>query len=84
MSTANSSPNRFEQYREPAFVVVLFVGALIFSLGWAFLIIGVSINTAPPAPYVSSTDKQLLIVGSIVAILVGGLMIRTAARIVGW
>lgn len=84
MSVANVSEDTIEQFREPAFVVVLLVGALIFALSGAFLVVGVSINTAPPAPYVSPTDKQILIVGSIVGLVVGGFLIRLAARIVGW
>jgi hypothetical protein len=84
MSTANSSKDRFEQFREPAFVVVLFIGALILALGGAFLVVGVTINTAPPAPYVSPIDKRLLIIGSLLSMILGGALIRLAARIVGW
>lgn len=84
MSTVNLSRSSLEQLREPAFVAVLFVGALIFSLGGAFLVVGVSINTEPPAPYVSPTDKQLLILGSMISMVVGAALIRMAARIVGW
>lgn len=84
MSVVNLSRDAVEQLREPAFVAVLLVGALFVALGGAFLVIGISINTAPPAPYVRPIDKQLLIVGSIVAMVVGSALIRFAARIVGW
>lgn len=84
MSTAFVSSDAVEQFREPAFVVVLLVGALAFALGGAFLVVGISINTSPPAPYVSPRDKQILIVGSLVSMVVGALLIRLAARIVGW
>lgn len=84
MSAINISPDTVEQYRESAFVAVLFVGALLFAIGGAFLVIGISINTAPPAPYVTPTAKQILIVGSLVAIVVGAVLVRFAARIVGW
>lgn len=84
MSAVTLSSDTVEQLREPAFVIVLFVGALILALGGAFLVVGVSINTAPPAPYVSPLDKRLLIVGSVVSMVIGAVLIRLAARIVGW
>lgn len=84
MSAVSLSSDVIEQFREPAFIVVLLVGASVLAFGGAFLVIGVSINTSPPAPYVSPIDKQLLIVGSIAAMVVGAALIRFAARIVGW
>lgn len=84
MSAINISSDTFEKLREPAFVAILFVGALIFALGGAFVVVGISINTAPPAPYVSPTAKQILTFGSLVVMVVGALLIRMAARIVGW
>ena len=78
------SEDTIEQFREPAFVAVLLVGAFVFALAGAFLIVGISINTQPPAPYVRPVDKQILIVGSLVAMIVGAVLIRSAARIVGW
>lgn len=84
MSTAYLSEDTIEQFREPVFVALLFIGAFVFALGGAFLVVGIGINTAPPAPYVRPVDKQILIVGSIVAMIGGAFLIRFAARIVGW
>ena len=84
MSTAYLSEDVVEQFREPAFVAVLLVGAFTFALSGAFLVVGISINTQPPAPYVRPVDKQILIVGSVVGMVVGAVLIRFAARIVGW
>lgn len=84
MSTAYLSDETVEQFREPAFVALLFIGAIVFALGGAFLVVGISINTAPPAPYVTPTDKWLLVAVSAVAMVVGAAMIRFAAKIVGW
>lgn len=84
MSAINISPDTLERYRESAFVAVLFLGALIFAFGIAFLVVGIGVNTEPPAPYVTQTAKQILIAGSLVAIVVGGVFVRFAARIVGW
>lgn len=84
MSTTTISPDTIERFRESAFVGLTLLGTGILALGGAFLTIGLSINTAPPAPYVSPTDKRLLIVGSLVAMIVGVALIRTGARVVGW
>lgn len=84
MSVINLSEDTVEQFREPAFVTVLLVGAIVFSLGGAFLVVGLSINTAPPAPYVRPADKQLLIVASLISMVVGAALVRLAARFVGW
>ncbi len=84
MSTAYLSQDTIEQFRESAFVGVLLVGAVLFALSGAFLVVGISINTQPPAPYVDPAAKQILIVGSVVGMVVGAVLIRFAARIVGW
>lgn len=65
-------------------MVLLFVGALITALGVAFLVIGVSIGTESPAPYMPQRDKTLLVVLSAAAIVVGALVIRAAGKVVGW
>jgi hypothetical protein len=83
MSVINVSPDAIERYRESAFVGLLFAGALVFSVATAFFVIGISINTGPPAPYVTPLAKQLLTVGSLVAMIAGAVLIRTAASIVG-
>lgn len=77
------SGETFERFREPVFVVAFFGGMLVFALGIAFLILGVTVNTAPPAPYVTQTDKYLLIAVSVGATIVGLASVRFAGRVVG-
>ncbi|MFB6360548.1 MAG: hypothetical protein ABEH59_04430 [Halobacteriales archaeon] len=84
MSPATIPRHTIERFRESAFVALALLGAAVLAFGGAFLTIGLAINTAPPAPYVTPTDKQLLIVGSLLSMVVGGLLIRAAARMVGW
>jgi hypothetical protein len=84
MSAATLSRDVVEQLREPTFIALLFVGATVFALGGAFLVVGIAINTAPPAPYVSPSDRRFLVVGSLLAMVLGGALVRWAARIVGW
>lgn len=84
MSAISIDSDSLEQLREPAFVGLLMTGAIVFSLGVAFLTIGIAINTAPPAPYVTPTDRYLLIGLSIAAIVGGGALVRFAGRVVGW
>lgn len=80
-----SESNRLEQLREPLFVVVLFAGTVVVALGIAFLILGIAMDTTPPAPYFASRKAQLLVTGgSLVAIVVGLGLIRRAARFAGW
>lgn len=83
MSATAISRDTVERFREPAFAFLLLGGTLVFALGGAFLVIGVAINTAPPAPYVDPLDKQLLILVSIVGMIVGLWLIRLSARVVG-
>ena len=78
------SRDTIEQLREPSFVTLLLVGVLLFALGGAFLVLGVAINTGPPAPYVTPTDKRLLIGISLGVMVVGVVLIRVAVRVVGW
>lgn len=83
MSTMALSRDTVERFREPAFAFLLLAGTFVFAIGGAFLVIGVAINTQPPAPYVDPLDKQLLIVISIVAMLIGLWLIRLSAHVVG-
>jgi uncharacterized membrane protein len=73
----------FERFREPVFVVAFFGGMLVFALGVAFLILGITINTAPPAPYVAENDRYLLIAVSVAATVAGLASVRFAGRVVG-
>lgn len=83
MSAIAFPRDTIERFREPAFAFLLLGGTFVFAIGGAFLVIGVAINTAPPAPYVDPLDKQLLIVLSIIAMIVGLWLIRLSARVVG-
>lgn len=73
-----------ERWREGSFVVVFFVGVGVFTLGTAFFVLGVSVGTGPPAPYMSPNDKRILVASSLGTMVVGALTVRFAARIVGW
>lgn len=85
MSVAPPIPaDLVERYREVAFVVLLSVGALLFALGIAFLVIGASVGTAPPAPYMTPTDKYALVAVSLAGCAAGLLLVRAAGRVVGW
>ena len=81
MSTSTTT----ERLQEYGFAGLLLLGVLVFSLGLAFLILGLAIQTESPSPYLASTsDKYGLIAASVVTILVGLVMVRSAGRIVGW
>lgn len=77
------SNETFERFREPMFVVAFFGGMAVFALGVAFLILGFTVNTAPPAPFVSSSDRYLLIAVAAVAAVAGMAAVRFAGRVVG-
>ena len=77
------SNETFERFREPVFVVAFLGGMLVFALGVAFLILGITINTAPPAPYVTPSDRYLLIGVAAGALVVGVASVRFAGRVVG-
>ena len=78
------STDRFKRLREPTFAVSLFTGMLVIALGVAFLILGATINTAPPAPYMNPSEKYLLVAISVIAIIGGLGMVRFAGKVVGW
>jgi hypothetical protein len=81
----DSRSNALDQLREPLFIAVLLVGTIVIALGIAFLILSLTMDTTPPAPYFASmTDKLLLIGGSVVAIVAGLGLIRRSATIAGW
>lgn len=72
------------QGNEVSFICLLGLGVVLFALGFAFVVLSLSINTQPPAPYMSPMDKGLLIVGSLTTTLTGLWLIRVAGGIVGW
>ena len=81
MSTSTTT----ERLQEYGFAGLLLLGVLVFALGLAFLILGTAIQTQAPAPYLASpTDRYGLIAGSVVAMVVGLVMVRAAGRVVGW
>jgi len=85
MSTRSGVPAiGVEGFREAGFFALLMVGMLVLALGVGFFIIGISINTAPPAPYVTPTDKWTLTGISVVGIIIGLVLVRAAGKVVGW
>lgn len=72
------------QGNEVRFIGFLGLGVVLFAVGFAFVVLSLSINTQPPAPYVSPMDKGLLVVGSLATTLLGVWLIRVAGRVVGW
>lgn len=74
-----------ESLQNTVFIGGVLLGMTVFALGVAFLILGVSVGTGSPAPYVyTTTDKYLLIAGSLGTIVAGVVLVRLAARAVGW
>lgn len=74
-----------EGTREALFVGGAILGVAVFALGLAFLIVGVSVGTSPPAPYLQTTlDKVLLIGGSLTAMAAGAGLVRAASTLAGW
>ncbi len=86
MSTEYRSAGGFvEEHRELLFVVGLLVGMTIFAFGFAFFVLGIAMDTTPPAPYFASTTDRLLTIGlSIAGLVVGAGIIRRAASVAGW
>lgn len=70
---------------EGLFIVAILVGMTVFACGFAFLLLGVTTDTVPPAPYFATmTDRVLLIIISVVALGGGGGIVRWAMGIAGW
>jgi autotransporter translocation and assembly factor TamB len=89
MSTERTSQTSrtadFERFRELLFVLMLVLGTLLFALGLAFLILGVSMSTTPPAPYFASmTDKYVTMGGSALTAVIGIGVMRFATSVGGW
>lgn len=58
---------------------------LAVSIGIAFLILAVSLDTTPPSPYLASTnDRILLFALSLGSITFGWIIGRTSFRLGGW
>lgn len=74
-----------DRYRELIFLLGLLAGALLFTLGFAFFILGVALDTTPPSPYLKSfMDQVLLLIGSILAMISGIVLVRMASKVGGW
>ena len=74
-----------ERLQEIGFAALLFGGTLVFGLGTAFFILGLAIQAEPPSPYLTSTaEKYTLIAISVGTMVVGGILVRTAGKVVGW
>lgn len=87
-TTATTSDRRDpipESLRGPLFVAGVVGGMTVLALGFGLLVLGVSVDTRPPAPYVySTTDKYLVVAVAVGALALGGGIVRAAARMVGW
>lgn len=84
-SGTRDSQDTIERFREPVFVGLLVVGTAVLAIGLAFLILSVTMDTTPPAPYFTTGgQKYAVVAGSIVASALGVLSIRAAARLAGW
>lgn len=77
-------PPLSEGSRELGFAVGLVLGVALLALGTAFLVLGLSISTEPPAPYMSVRDRRLLIVGSLLTAVLGAVVIRYVKPLLGW
>jgi hypothetical protein len=69
--------------REARFVAALLFGVALVAVGSAFLVLGVTISTSPPAPYMSVRDRRLLIAGSVLTVCLGVVVVNYARRFVG-
>lgn len=80
---SSSSTSRLsDRVREASFISTLVVGMTLVSFSGAFLILGLTVNSQPPAPYLSPGDKRLLIIVSGVSIGIGLVIIHIARRFV--
>jgi hypothetical protein len=74
-----------DRYREALFVAGLVLGVVVLALGGAFFLLGATLTTTPPAPYLASTtDKLILLAVSTAAIALGGGIVRGALKLAGW
>lgn len=86
MSEVHDPPDRSaRRTSESLFVVSLVVGVAVFAFGFTFLLLALTMDTTPPAPYLATTtDRLFLFVISGGALLVGTALVRWATRIAGW
>lgn len=85
MSAHENDANGVERLREPAFVGGVVLGVLVVAVGLAFLILGLAMDTVPPAPYFETTTDRILVLGGAVgAMVVGAGVVRGSARLAGW
>jgi len=74
-----------ERHRELLFTGTLLLGAVVFALGTAFLILAISVDTTPPAPYLASTTDRLLLFGFALGSIAAGVLLgRVSFRLGGW
>lgn len=74
-----------ERNREYLFTGTLLVSSVLFSVGLAFLILAVAVDTNPPSPYLASQMDRLLLFGfSLGTISLGILLGRASFRFGGW
>lgn len=77
-------PPLSESSRELGFAVGLVLGVALLALGTAFLVLGLSISTEPPAPYMSVRDRRFLIGGSLLSVVLGVVVIKYVKSLLGW
>jgi hypothetical protein len=83
--TSTGQGGIIEQYRERWFWLALVGGMAIFALGFAFTILFLAMNTAPPAPYFASAQDRYLTGGfALLTMIVGLLTLRLGAKLGGW
>ena len=84
-SRERSSRDTTERFREPLFVGLTLLGTVVLAISLAFLILSVTMDTTPPAPYFTSlSQKYLVVAGSIVTTVLGLVLLRVSARFAGW
>jgi hypothetical protein len=81
--TGSVDARQTDDSREARFVAVLLLGVALVAIGTAFLILGVTISTSPPAPYMSVWDRRFLIGGSALTVCLGVVVANYARRFVG-
>jgi hypothetical protein len=82
---ADRDTGALDRLREPLFVVGVLAGVVVLAVGFAFFVLGLSMDTTPPAPYFATvTDRLLVLGGSVGAMVLGAFVVRGSANFAGW
>jgi len=73
-----------ERFRGPRSGTVLLVGTIVLAVGLALGTLAVSIDTTPPAPYVTPGELWVFQLVAVVTLVVGVLLVRAAFKVAGW